>query len=108
MVTRTNWAGLDRINHQKIGKKQQILVDFWYKRCYNSSMEIRNYTKLTRICGGNITPQALKLVLADIEFQTTAVKQEFWQYMFEMGETFGAIQSFVVQDRELSKEKIYE
>jgi hypothetical protein len=47
-------------------------------------------------------------VLADIEFQTTAVKQEFWQYMFEMGETFGDIQSFVVQDRELSKEKIYE
>ena len=94
--------------HQKIDKKVQILVDNQTKRCYNSSMEIRNYTELTRICGGNITPQALKQVLADIEFQTTAVKQEFWQYMFEMGETFGAIQSFVVQDRELSKEKIYE
>ena len=95
-------------NHQKNVKKMQILVDFWYKRCYNSSMEIRNYTELTRICGGNITPQALKLVLADIEFQTTAVKQEFWQYMFEMGEAFGDIQSFVVQDRRLSKEKVYE
>ena len=71
-------------------------------------MEIRNYTELTRICGGNITPQALKLVFADIEFQTTAVKQEFWQYMFEMGEAFGAIQSFIVQDSELSKEKVYE
>ena len=71
-------------------------------------MEIRNYTELTRICGGNITPQALKLVFADIDFQTTAVKQEFWQYMCEMGEAFGAIQSFIVQDRELSKEKIYE
>ena len=57
------------------------------------------YENLTRICGGNITPQALKSVLADIEFQTTAVKQEFWQYMFEMGETFGDIQSFIVQDR---------
>jgi hypothetical protein len=67
-------------------------------------MEIRNYTELTRICGGNITPQALKLVLADIEFQTTAVKQEFWQYMFEMGEAFGDIQSFVVQDRMSNKE----
>jgi hypothetical protein len=70
-------------------------------------MEIRNYTELTRICGGNITPQALKLVLADIEFQTTAVKQEFWQYMFEMGETFGDIQSFIVQDSNLNKDKNY-
>ena len=68
-------------------------------------MEIRNYTELTRICGGNITPQALKLVLADIEFQTTAVKQEFWQYMFEMGEAFGDIQSFIVQDSNLNKDK---
>ena len=67
-------------------------------------MKIRNYTELTRICGGNITPQALKSVLADIEFQTTAVKQEFWQYMFEMGEAFGDIQSFVVQDRKLTEE----
>ena len=84
------------------------MVDNQTKRCYNSSMEIRNYTELTRICGGNITPQALKQVLADIEFQTTAVKQEFWQYMFEMGETFGAIQSFVVQDRLTTKDKNYE
>ena len=64
------------------------------------------YENLTRICGGNITPQVLKKVLADIEFQTTAVKQEFWQYMFEMGETFGDIQSFVVQDRQ-QQEKNY-
>ena len=64
------------------------------------------YKNLTRICGGNITPEALKLVFVDLEFQTTAVKQEFWQYMFEMGETFGAIQSFVVQDRLLSKETV--
>jgi len=71
-------------------------------------MEIRNYTELTRICGGNITPQALKQVLADIEFQTTAVKQEFWQYMFEMEKTFGAIQSFVVQDRLTTEDKNYE
>ena len=83
------------------------MVDNQTKRCYNSSMEIRNYTELTRICGGNITPQALKLVLADIEFQTTAVKQEFWQYMFEMGETFGDIQSFIVQDSNLNKDKNY-
>ena len=85
----------------------QILVDKSNQRCYNSSMEIRNYTELTRICGGNITPQALKLVLADIEFQTTAVKQEFWQYMFEMGEAFGDIQSFIVQDSNLNKDKNY-
>jgi hypothetical protein len=58
------------------------------------------YENLTRICGGNITPATLKLVLQDIEFQTTAVKQEFWQYMFEMGRDFGDIQSFVVQDRQ--------
>ena len=62
------------------------------------------YENLTRICGGNITPETLKLVFVDIEFQTTAVKQEFWQYMFEMGETFGDIQSFVVQDRQLTEE----
>ncbi len=72
-------------------------------------MKIKNtYKNLTRTCGGNITPATLKQVFADIEFQTTAVKQEFWQYMFEMGEAFGAIQSFVVQDRQLSKEKVYE
>ena len=65
------------------------------------------YENLTRICGGNITPQALKQVLAEIEFQTTAVKQEFWQYMFEMGETFGDIQSFIVQDSNLNKDKNY-
>jgi len=64
-------------------------------------MEIRNYRELTRICGGNITPEALKQVFVDMEFQTTAVKQEFWQYMFEMGRNFGDIQSFVVQDRSL-------
>jgi hypothetical protein len=67
-------------------------------------MEIRNYRELTRICGGNITPEALKQVFVDIEFQTTAVKQEFWQYMFEMGRNFGDIQSFVVQDRSLITE----
>ena len=64
-------------------------------------MVIRNYRELTRICGGNITPEALKQVFVDLEFQTTAVKQEFWQYMFEMGRDFGDIQSFVVQDRSL-------
>jgi len=64
-------------------------------------MEIRNYRELTRICGGNITPESLKQVFVDLEFQTTAVKQEFWQYMFEMGRNFGDIQSFVVQDRSL-------
>jgi len=62
------------------------------------------YENLTKICGGNITPATLKQVLQDIEFQTTAVKQEFWQYMFEMGETFGDIQSFIVQDRLSNKE----
>ena len=67
-------------------------------------MNTKKYTELTRICGGNITPEALKLVFVDLEFQTTAVKQEFWQYMFEMGEAFGDIQSFVVQDRRLSEE----
>jgi hypothetical protein len=63
-------------------------------------MKIKEYSELTRICGGNITPQALKLVFVDIEFQTTAVKQEFWEYMFEMGTNFGDIQSFVIQDRQ--------
>ena len=67
------------------------------------SMNNKKYQELTRICGGNITPEALKLVFRDIEFQTTAVKQEFWQYMFEMGRDFGDIQSFVVQDRQLKE-----
>jgi hypothetical protein len=58
------------------------------------------YENLTRICGGNITPTTLKQVFVDLEFQTTAVKQEFWQYMFEMGEAFGDVQSFIVQDRQ--------
>ena len=80
------------------------MVDNQTKRCYNSSMEIRNYRELTGICGGNITPEALKQVFVDLEFQTTAVKQEFWQYMFEMGRDFGDIQSFVVQDRSLITE----
>lgn len=71
-------------------------------------MNNKKYEELTRICGGNITPDTLKGVFRDIEFQTTAVKQEFWQYMFEMGEAFGAIQGFIVQDSEMSKEKIYE
>ena len=84
------------------------MVDNQTKRCYNTSMKSKKvYKNLTRICGSNITPEALKLVFEDIEFQTTAVKQEFWQYMFEMGEAFGAIQSFIVQDSEMSKEKIY-
>ena len=87
----------------------QILVDKPNQRCYNSCMKSKNtYKNLTRICGGNITPQALKQVLADIEFQTTAVKQEFWQYMFEMGRDFGDIQSFVVQDRLTTEDKNYE
>ena len=68
-------------------------------------MKTNTYTELTKICGGNITPQALKLVFTDIEFQTTAIKQEFWQYMFEMGETFGDVQSFVVQDSLIIKEE---
>ena len=69
-------------------------------------MNNKKYRNLTRICGGNITPDTLKGVFRDIELQTTAVKQEFWQYMFEMGETFGDIQSFVVQDRQ-QQEKNY-
>lgn len=78
------------------------MVDNQTKRCYNTyNMKTNTYTELTRICGGNITPQALKGVFADLEFQTTAVKQEFWEYMFEMGKDFGDIQSFVVQDRSL-------
>lgn len=72
------------------------MVDKPNQNCYNSYMKYKN---LTEICGGNITPQTLKLVFRDLEFQTTAVKQEFWQYMFEMGEAFGDIQSFIVQDR---------
>ena len=90
----------------------QELTKFWLttkpKGAIIHSMNNKKYTELTRICGGNITPETLKQVFVDIEFQTTAVKQEFWQYMFEMGRDFGDIQSFVVQDRELSKEKIYE
>jgi hypothetical protein len=70
------------------------------------SMNTKKYENLTRICGGNITPETLKSVFVDIEFQTTAVKQEFWQYMFEMGRDFGDIQSFVVQDRQ-QQEKNY-
>jgi hypothetical protein len=69
-------------------------------------MKNATYGNLTRACGGTITPKTLKGVLADIEFQTTAVKQEFWQYMFEMGEAFGDIQSFVVQDRLSNKETV--
>jgi hypothetical protein len=81
------------------------MVDKPIQRCYNNyNMKTNKYTELTRICGGNITPQALKSVWADLEFQTTTVKQEFWQYMFEMGEAFGAIQSFVVQDKSLLME----
>lgn len=83
------------------------MVDNQTKRCYNSIMKIRNYSNLTQACGGNITPQALKLLFGDIEFQTGAVKQEFWQYMFEMGRDFGDIQSFVVQDRQ-QEESNYE
>ncbi len=70
------------------------------------SMNTKKYEELTRICDGNITPETLKQVFRDIEFQTTAVKQEFWQYMFEMGRDFGDIQSFVVQDRQ-QQEKNY-
>ena len=70
-------------------------------------MNTKKYEELTRICGGNITPETLKQVFVDIEFQTTAVKEQFWQYMFEMGETFGDIQSFVVQDRLTTMEKNY-
>ena len=70
-------------------------------------MNNKKYKNLTEICGGNITPDALKGVFCDLEFQTTAVKQEFWQYMFEMGEAFGAIQGFVVQDRLTTMEKNY-
>lgn len=67
------------------------------------SMNNKKYTELTRICGGNITPDTLKGVFADLEFQTTVVKEQFWQYMFEMGEAFGDIQSFVVQDKQLEE-----
>jgi hypothetical protein len=70
------------------------------------SMNTKKYKELTRTCGGNITPETLRQVFVDIEFQTDTVKQEFWQYMFEMGEAFGDIQSFIVQDRQ-QQEKNY-
>ena len=79
------------------------MVDTQTKTCYNTCMQNKKYEELTRICGGNITPDMLKSVFRDLEFQTTAVKQEFWQYMFEMGEAFGDIQSFIVQDRQLEE-----
>jgi hypothetical protein len=69
-------------------------------------MNTKKYKELTRTCGGNITPETLRQVFVDIEFQTDTVKQEFWQYMFEMGEAFGDIQSFIVQDRQ-QQEKNY-
>lgn len=59
-----------------------------------------SYNKLTQACGGAIAPTTLKGVWLDLEFQTAAVKKEFWQYMFEMGEAFGDIQGFIVQDRQ--------
>jgi len=71
------------------------------------SMNNNKYSNLSRICDGNITPETLKSVFVDLEFQTTAVKQEFWEYMFEMGKNFGDIQSFVVQDRQ-QEESNYE
>jgi hypothetical protein len=37
----------------------------------------------------------------DLDSQRPEVRQEFWEYMFEMGKAFGDIQSFVIQDREL-------
>ena len=71
------------------------------------NMKNATYENLIIACGGTITPQTLKGVLADIEFQTSAVKTEFWQYMFEMGKNFGDIQSFVVQDRQQQERKHY-
>lgn len=56
------------------------------------------YSNLSQVCGGQITPLALKCVWMDLESQTIAVREEFWQYMFEMGRAFGNIQSFVTQE----------
>ena len=76
------------------------MVDNQTKIVYNTRiMKIKEYPELTKICGGNITPKALKGVFLDLEFQTSSIRQEFWEYMFEMGNTFGDIQSFVVQDK---------
>lgn len=61
------------------------------------------YKNLSQVCGGQITPLALKCVWMDLESQTAIVREEFWQYMFEMGKAFGDIQSFIIQDNELER-----
>lgn len=61
------------------------------------------YKNLSEVCGGTITPLALKCVWMDLESQTVVVREEFWQYMFEMGKAFGDIQSFIIQDNELER-----
>lgn len=71
-------------------------------------MKIKDYSELAKICGGTITPTGLKAVYTMLEFQSYSVKQQFWDYMFEMGEAFGDIQAFVVQDRNTSKEIVSE
>jgi hypothetical protein len=58
------------------------------------------YQNLNVVCGGVITPLALKCVWMDLDSQKPQVRQEFWEYMFEMGSAFGDIQSFVIQDRQ--------
>lgn len=61
------------------------------------------YKNLSQVCGGTITPLALKCVWMDLESQTSSVREEFWQYMFEMGKAFGDIQSFIIQDGKITE-----
>ena len=44
------------------------MVDNQTKTCYNTSMKNKKYEQLARICGGNITPEALKLVFLCVLF----------------------------------------
>ena len=61
------------------------------------------YQNLNSVCGGVITPLALKCVWMDLDSQKPQVRQEFWEYMFEMGKAFGDVQSFVIQDQQQEK-----
>lgn len=67
----------------------------------------QKYKLLTRKLGGTLSADALIIFQDEVEFQTSDVKQEYWNCLADIGEALGDNVHFATIDRELAnKEKL--
>jgi hypothetical protein len=65
----------------------------------------QKYKLLTRKLGGTLSVDALIIFQDEVEFQTSDVKQEYWNCLADIGEALGDSVHFATIDRELANKE---